>query len=94
MSTMIDRLARLKASSEKKSYIIGLERGRIWAMEHADYLDVRRWSELEVEDAWSLILPDNEETHYHLIRAETRLEWIPYVKGWLEGVREAFKAYK
>jgi hypothetical protein len=93
MDRMLASLIRNKSSSETKSYLIGLERGRIWASESADYFEIREWGELEVQDEEEQTLPSNEELHFRVLQAETPLEWHPYVKGWVEGVREVKSQY-
>lgn len=93
MSEMIERLARMKGVSEAKSYLIGLERGRIWAEDVADYFEIRQWSELTLESPKEVALPNTEEEHFHVIGAETGLEWEAYVRGWLEGVKEIYRKY-
>ncbi len=89
MSEIIDSLVRMKGQSQSKSYFIGLERGRYWASGVGDYFDVRQWSEFGGSDFASVSLPDDEDSHFHVLKAETELEWAQYVKGWLDGVREA-----
>ncbi|MEW6036427.1 MAG: hypothetical protein AB1529_07490 [Candidatus Micrarchaeota archaeon] len=93
MSEVLERLLRDKSSSDAKSYLIGLERGRIWAEDHADYFEMREWSEQEAGEFDDLILPHQEERQFRLLRSETPLEWTSYLKGWLEGVREVVKRY-
>lgn len=88
MSEMIERLARIKAASTSKSYLIGLERGRMWAEDVADYFQRREWSELVMDNFEDAVLPNGEEDHFHVMGAETKLEWEAYVRGWLEGVKE------
>jgi hypothetical protein len=89
MTEIIDTLARMKSSSSSKSYIIGLERGRMWAMDSADFFQMKEWTDFGGEDFVRVALPDDEERHYHVLKAETELEWGQYVKGWIDGVKEA-----
>jgi len=93
MPEMIDRLSRMKGKSTSKSYLIGLERGRIWAEDVADYIEIREWSELTVMGLSDAILPNGEEDHFHILGAETDLEWQSYVQGWLDGVKEIYEKY-
>ncbi len=93
MSGVLERLLGNKASSEAKSYFVGLERGRIWAQDHADYFELREWSEEEAGDFEDLVLPHNEAHHFRLMTAETPLEWGAYLKGWIDGVREIREQY-
>jgi len=78
-----------KARSSSKSYFVGLERGRIWANDYADYFEVKEWSDLAGEDFTRLNLPDSEELHFKMLGSETPLEWDDYLQGWLAGVKEA-----
>ena len=85
---IIDSLIRNKDRSQAKSYLIGFERGQIWATDFADSIQVRQWSEenhIEFED---LVLPDDEVDEYHMLNSLSPLEWQDYLKGWLEGVRD------
>ena len=93
MSEVIDKLVKITDSSEEKSYLIGLERGRIWAEDEADYFELREWSELEAREFERFVLPGNEERHFHVLRTETPLEWHAYIRGWLEGVKEVYRRY-
>ncbi len=93
MDRMLTSLIRNKSSSETKSYLVGLERGRIWASESADYFEIREWGELEIHEEEEQALPSNEELHFRVLQAETPLEWGSYVKGWVEGVREVKSQY-
>lgn len=93
MDEMIESLLRNKDGSESKSYLIGLERGRIWASGDADYFEMREWSEVKAEDFDDLILPHKEEMHFKVLGAETPLEWEAYLKGWIDGVREIAEMY-
>ncbi|MDD5172014.1 MAG: hypothetical protein PHF60_03175 [Candidatus ainarchaeum sp.] len=88
MSGILERLLSNKAPSTSKSYLIGLERGRIWAADYADYFEVKEWGEIEPEDFGSITLPHNEELHFKVLGSESDLELEPYIKGWLEGVKE------
>lgn len=81
-------LIRTRHRSQSKSYFIGLERGRTWAFEEADYITKKEWGEL-TDLPSNTVLPDDEETHFHRIGIETPLEWEDYIKGWLDGVKEA-----
>jgi len=90
----IDRLVRLRTvASESESYLTGMDRGRIWAEDMADYVEIREWSETEVEKLEEAVLPHGEETHFHILSAESPLEWLAYVRGWLKGVKEAYEKY-
>jgi hypothetical protein len=89
MSELIEKLVRLKAPSQTKSYFIGLERGRIWAMDIADYFELKEWNGVGGGDPAMIALPVDEEQHYHTLTAESDIEWAQYVKGWLDGVKEA-----
>jgi len=91
MTEVIERLMQNRDPSIAKSYLVGLERGRIWAEDFADYFEIRRWSELRPEDIEGL--PPEEEEHFRLMQSETALEWIPYLKGWMRGVREIREKY-
>jgi hypothetical protein len=93
MDRMLESLVSNRSSSETKSYLIGFERGRIWASESADYFEVKEWSEIEVQETEEQMLPSNEEMHFRVLQAETPLEWAAYVKGWVEGVREVNSSY-
>lgn len=90
MSFIIESLVRNREASEAKSYIIGLERGRIWAEDCADYFDMRRWCDMPDAD---FALPEGEETHLRSLRVKTPLETDAYVRGWREGVREIRRQY-
>jgi hypothetical protein len=92
MDKMLDSLVRNKAPSDKKSYLIGLERGRIWA-DSADYFEMREWSESDIEEFDDLILPQDEVAYFMLLKNETPIEWQPYVKGWVDGVKEIADSY-
>ncbi|MBD3210199.1 hypothetical protein GF318_02350 [Candidatus Micrarchaeota archaeon] len=93
MTEMVESLLRNREGSESKSYLIGLERGRIWASGDADYFEMREWSELRVETLAELALPPREEMHFKVLGAETELDWEPYLKGWLDGVKEVAESY-
>lgn len=88
MSGILERLLGDKSASTSKSYFIGLERGRIWAEDYADYFEVREWGEKKVDDIADLILPDSEDFHLRLLGNETPLELDAYIRGWLAGVKE------
>lgn len=93
MSGVLERLLRDKDSSEAKSYFIGLERGRIWAEDYADYFELREWSEEDATRFEDLILPHNEVKYFRLLTMETPLEWNAYLKGWIDGVKEIRQKY-
>jgi hypothetical protein len=93
MSEMIEKLLQNRESSESKSYLIGLERGRIWASNDADYFEMREWSEANVKDFNELVLPPAEEMHFKVLGSETVLDWESYLKGWLDGVKEVAESY-
>ncbi|MFH1685099.1 MAG: hypothetical protein ABH983_02220 [Candidatus Micrarchaeota archaeon] len=93
MDRMLSSLVKHKGSSETKSYLIGLERGRIWASDSADYFEMREWSEIDLEEYEDNVLPGNEEVHFRVLQTETSLEWDAYVKGWVDGVREIVSRY-
>ena len=88
MSGVLESLIGNKSKSHAKSYFIGLERGRLWAEDCADYFELRQWSELSAGEFDDLVLPHDETDHFKVLVAETPLEWQDYLKGWLEGVRE------
>jgi hypothetical protein len=93
MDEIIERLMQNRDSSEAKSYLIGLERGRIWAEDTADYFDIRQWSEVEIDELDEIVLPPDEERYYVLIEAETPLEWPQYARGWIDGVKQILDRY-
>jgi len=86
---IIGKLIRNKDRSQAKSYLIGFERGRIWASDYADLLQAREWGEENHAEFEDLVLPDNEVDEYHILNSVTPLEWRDYLKGWIEGVRES-----
>ncbi|MFH1394326.1 MAG: hypothetical protein ABII71_00675 [Candidatus Micrarchaeota archaeon] len=88
MSDLIEKLKKNQDSSGVKSYYIGLERGRIWAEDIADYFDLRTWSEYGEKDMEVLDLPHDEGPYYLMLKNETPLEWEEYLRGFLEGVKE------
>jgi hypothetical protein len=88
MNDLIEKLLRSKATSQSKSYLIGIERGRLWAEDTADYLNLREWHEYQGEDSMAVMLPKEEELHYHVLKSETGIEWNQYVRGWVSGVKE------
>jgi hypothetical protein len=88
MSGVLESLIGKKFRSNAKSYFIGLERGRLWAEDCADYFELREWSELRANEFDDLVLPHDEGDHFKVLVAETPLEWQEYLKGWLDGVRE------
>lgn len=89
MTEIIEQLLKMKAPSQSKSYFIGLERGRIWAEDEGDYVEVRQWSGSGYHSG--IALPGNEEMHYHVIKAESHIEWEPFVRGWIDGVKASKK---
>lgn len=93
MDEMVEKLLRNKDNSETKSYLIGLERGRIWASDHADYFEMRQWSETVMEELDELVLPPKEDMHFKVLGAESPLELESYFRGWLEGVKEIAETY-
>jgi len=93
MGDVTDYLKSDKDSSNSKSYLLGLERGRIWAEDYADYFDMRRWSDTDPEDADISDLPDGEHEEYKLLSSETPLEGKTYLKGWIDGVRQIREKY-
>lgn len=93
MSGILERLVGNRSPGHAKSYFIGLERGRLWAEDYADYFEMREWSELDAGEFEDLILPHGESKHFHLIRADTPIEWEAYLRGWIDGVREIRERY-
>ncbi|MEW6722500.1 MAG: hypothetical protein AB1324_04510 [Candidatus Micrarchaeota archaeon] len=93
MSVVLEKLLRNKDCSEAKSYLIGLERGRIWAEDYADFFEMKEWSESRADEFEDLILPGREGDHYKILHAETPLVWNSYLRGWIDGVREIVKRY-
>ena len=93
MREMVDKMALDREGSETKSYLIGLERGRIWASDYADYFEMKEWSELKIAEFEDLVLPADEDLHFRIMGEETPLEWKPYLKGWLDGVKEISNTY-
>ncbi len=90
MSAVIETLIRNRDVSEAKSYLIGLERGRTWAEDYADYFEIRRWSELKDGE---LVLPPYEELHLRALSNKTPIETAAYFRGWRDGVREIRRQY-
>jgi len=88
MNELIEKLLRFKAPSQSKSYLLGLERGRLWAEDSADYVNLREWHEFQDGDYMAVVLPKEEEIHYHILKSETGIEWNQYVRGWISGVKE------
>jgi hypothetical protein len=78
---------------EKLLQSIGLERGRIWASGDADYFEIREWCEVELDSFDDLVLPPREDMHFKVLSAEAELEWKPYLKGWVDGVKEIAETY-
>lgn len=93
MTGVLDRLLRNKTHSDAKSYFVGLERGRIWAEDCGDYFEIRQWSESDHRDFDDLTLPHDEAMHFRILSAESPLEWREYLRGWIEGVKEALERY-
>jgi hypothetical protein len=93
MSDVGENLLRNRERSETKSYIVGLERGRVWAEDYGDYFTVREFSELDVEELMHLELPHDEERYFRVLSTESPLEWKSYLKGWVAGVREVVGKY-
>jgi len=90
----ISQLTRLRAvAGESSSYLTGMDRGRVWAEDMADYIEIKEWSETEVKGLEDAVLPHDEETHFHILSADAPLEWAAYVKGWIKGVKEVFEKY-
>ena len=89
---ILDRLLKNNANGDKKSYLVGLERGRIWASEDADYFTMKEWGDLQLNEI-EAILPKEEELHFRILSHESPLEWEEYVKGWIEGVKEIASRY-
>ncbi len=88
MSEILEGLLRDRCDSESKSFLIGLERGRLWAMDRADYFELREWSEQNPHEFEDLVLPHGENDHFRVLRSETPLQWDAYLRGWISGVRE------
>ncbi len=93
MSDIGVNLLRNKDRSETKSFLVGLERGKVWAEDYGDYFTRREFSELDVDELPHLKLPEEEEDYFKFLSAESPLEWRAYLKGWVEGVKEAVKKY-
>ena len=93
MSGVLDSLLHDKSRSDAKSYLVGLERGRIWAEDHADYFELREWSEQDADKFEDLVLPHKETQHFRILMMETPLEWSAYLKGWIDGVKEIRRRY-
>lgn len=93
MDRMLNSLVHNRTESEMKSYLVGLERGRIWASGTSDYFEMREWSEMKPEEYVENFLPKKEEMHFRILQAETPLEWESYVKGWVAGVKEIASEY-
>ncbi|MGV8084689.1 MAG: hypothetical protein ACP5N9_00360 [Candidatus Bilamarchaeum sp.] len=79
--------------SKDKSYFLGYKRGREWAHNHADYIEVRQWGNHELTDFDDLVLPKDEEIYFRDINCSNELDWQHYLKGWLDAVKEARKKY-
>lgn len=93
MSDVGDSLLRNREHSETKSFIIGLERGRIWAEDYADYFTMREYSELDVDELMHISLPGDEERHFRLLSTESPLELRSYIRGWIAGVKESIQRF-
>ncbi len=93
MTALIEQLKSNPDGGYSKSHILGIERGRIWSEDFADYFDLREWSEYEPEDVEAEDLPHDEYLHYLELCREIEMEWEPYIKGWLYSVKEARKRY-
>ena len=93
MSGVLESLLGDRADTESKSYLIGLERGRLWAEDRADYFELRQWSEITATEFDDLVLPHDEREHFTIMHSETPLRWEAYLKGWIEGVREIRQKY-
>jgi len=85
LSSLIRRNPDYSAS---KSYFAGIERGRYWAQNIADYFEVREWSEADIREFEDLTLPHEEAHEFRLMSHESAMDWRTYLQGWLEGVRE------
>ena len=93
MSEVLEKLISNKEPSEAKSYLIGLERGRVWAQDYADYYGMREWSEIKADDLDELVLPPEEKDYFEVVSAETPIQWRPYLRGWVKGVKEISQEY-
>lgn len=93
MSEAGENLLRNKEQSETKSYLVGLERGKVWAEDYADYFTMREFSELDIEELVHFSLPQDEDRHFRILSTESPMELRAYIRGWLAGVRESTKRY-
>jgi hypothetical protein len=93
MSDIIEGLLRIKHSSDAKSYFVGLERGRIWAEDSADYFEMRQWSESRHSEFDYLVLPRGEDTYFSVLKRDSPLEWTEYLRGWIDGVKQVVREY-
>jgi len=93
MSDVGENLLRIKEQSESKSFLVGLERGRVWAEDYGDYFSAREWSELDIEELPHISLPEDEDRHFRIISMESELEFRAYLRGWVTGVKEIVKKY-
>jgi hypothetical protein len=93
MSDVLEGLLKNRNAGSARSYFIGLERGRIWAEDCADYFELREWSEHDADDFDDLVLPHDENRHFRILHTETPIEWEQYLRGWLDGVREIRQKY-
>ncbi len=92
MPFILEKLLKRAAPGDTKSYLVGLERGRLWASEDADYFDMKEWADLSLKEM-DAILPKNEELHFRILQHDGELEWGAYVRGWVEGVKEIASRY-
>jgi hypothetical protein len=93
MSDVGENLLRNRDQSDAKSYIVGLERGKVWAEDYADYFTMREFSELDIDELVHIDLPGDEERHFRLLSTESPLELRAYIRGWLAGVKESIKRF-
>jgi CobQ-like glutamine amidotransferase family enzyme len=93
MGWITESLGKYEDQGETKSYFIGLERGREWAEDRADYFEMRQWAELEADEFDEIVLPGSEDLQLRLIMNDTKIEWTSYLKGWLAGVKESLSKY-
>jgi len=89
LSEVGDKLLRNRDRSQTKSFLVGLERGRVWTLDYADYFEAREYSELDVNELENLKIPEDEERHFRVLSMESPLEWREYLEGWMAGVKEA-----
>lgn len=79
--------------SKDKSYFLGYQRGHVWAVNHADYIDLRQLSEYNIEDFSETHLPKDEEMYFRYINRNNELDSDNYLSGWLDAVKEARKKH-